>query len=124
MLWPRLGPRWRRGSRLHRTPFLQRHGGRLLVGGRQLRLARIAGDVERLVTVAPAEDAQDLPADAQPYYRELLTEKISVLVSKAIQVYERSLEMATRVGEQNEWVERTTRALERMKTLAVAAIRG
>ncbi len=66
----------------------------------------------------------DLPPDAQPYYRELLTEKISVLVSKAIQVYERSLEMATRVGEQNEWVERTSRALERMKTLAVAAIRG
>lgn len=66
----------------------------------------------------------DLPPDAQPYYRELLTEKISVLVSKAIQVYERSLEMASRVGEQNEWVERTSRALERMKTLAVAAIRG
>ena len=66
----------------------------------------------------------DLPADAEPYYRELLTEKISVLVSKAIQVYERSLEMASRVGEQNEWVERTARALERMPALAVAAIRG
>jgi len=66
----------------------------------------------------------DVPADAEPYYKELLEEKIGVLVNKAILVYERSLEMAARVGEQNEWVERTHRALERMKTLAVAAIRG
>ncbi|MFO0722521.1 MAG: tetratricopeptide repeat protein [Myxococcota bacterium] len=70
------------------------------------------------------ETPADLPKDARPYYDELLKEKIGVLVNKAIQVYERSLEMAERVGEKNEWVERTAKALERMKTLALEAIKG
>ncbi|MCC7385329.1 MAG: tetratricopeptide repeat protein [Deltaproteobacteria bacterium] len=66
----------------------------------------------------------DVSDTAEPFYAEALKDRIGVLVDKAIQVYERSLEMAQRVGEKNEWVERTARALERMKTLALAAIRG
>lgn len=60
-----------------------------------------------------------IDAEATSYYREELQAKVAVLVKKAIDVYERSLDMATRVGEQNEWVERTEKALERMKTLAL-----
>lgn len=66
----------------------------------------------------------DLPEGAKELYIAELREKLSVLVSKAMMVYERSLEMAERVGEKNEWVERTERALERMKTLALANLKG
>lgn len=59
----------------------------------------------------------DLEGDARTVYVEEVRKKISVLVVKAIKVYEMSLEMAERVGESNEWVERTNQSLERMKTL-------
>jgi tetratricopeptide (TPR) repeat protein len=61
---------------------------------------------------------------AKEEYLNLVRERISVLVSKAIQIYERSLEMAERVGERNEWVERTAAALERMKALALKSLRA
>lgn len=66
----------------------------------------------------------DLPETAKDVYMGELREKLGVLVSKAMMVYERSLEMAERVGEKNEWVERTEKALERMKTLALANLDG
>lgn len=59
----------------------------------------------------------DLEGEARSIYVEEVQKKVSVLVVKAIKVYEMSLEMAERVGESNEWVERTNRSLERMKTL-------
>jgi tetratricopeptide (TPR) repeat protein len=59
----------------------------------------------------------DLDGEARAIYVEEVRKKVSVLVVKAIKVYEMSLEMAERVGESNEWVERTNRSLERMKTL-------
>jgi tetratricopeptide (TPR) repeat protein len=55
--------------------------------------------------------------EAEEFYRGEVKKKIGVLVSKAIKIYEQSLEMATRVGEKNEWVERTSKSLERMKSL-------
>ncbi|MBI2374395.1 MAG: tetratricopeptide repeat protein [Deltaproteobacteria bacterium] len=64
-----------------------------------------------------------LSAEAVEIYREELTAKLGVLVSKAIQIYEQSLQMAERVGEANTWVERTERALERMRTLALASMK-
>jgi tetratricopeptide (TPR) repeat protein len=86
---------------------------------------RIGSMYERLYDeMLAVEIPPDLPEGSKPYYIDALKEKIGVLVSKAIQVYERSLEMAERVGEKNEWVERTSRALERMKALALEAIRG
>lgn len=59
----------------------------------------------------------DLEEGAAELYREELRAKVSVLVRKAIRVYEANREMAERVGEANEWVEKTSAALERMKEL-------
>jgi TolA-binding protein len=53
-----------------------------------------------------------------------LQKRVSVLVRKAIMVYERSLNMAHRVGESNEWVERTEKALNRMKDLALKSAKS
>jgi hypothetical protein len=50
--------------------------------------------------------------------------KVGILVSKAIKVYEQSLEMAGRVNEKNEWVERTSKSLERMKSLYIESMGG
>lgn len=59
----------------------------------------------------------DLSPEAQQVYVEELQKKVGILVVKAIRVYEMSLEMAERVGERNEWVQRTNESLERMKGL-------
>jgi tetratricopeptide (TPR) repeat protein len=63
-----------------------------------------------------------LSEEGKKFYLDELRKKVSVLVMKAIQVYERSLEMAQRVGEENEWVKRTSASLERMKSLALAQL--
>ncbi|MEO1227826.1 MAG: tetratricopeptide repeat protein [Myxococcota bacterium] len=64
----------------------------------------------------------DLEPDVAEVYREELRERVGVLVKKAIRVYEMNREMAERVGEQNEWVEKTSLALERMKRLYLANV--
>jgi tetratricopeptide (TPR) repeat protein len=58
-----------------------------------------------------------LSESAREVYREELRKRVSVLVVKAIRVYEMSLEMAERVGEKNDWVQRTNASLDRMKQL-------
>jgi tetratricopeptide (TPR) repeat protein len=60
---------------------------------------------------------ESLSEDAKVVYREELRKRVRVLVKKAIRVYEMSKEMAERVGEKNEWVERTNASLQRMKDL-------
>jgi tetratricopeptide (TPR) repeat protein len=60
-----------------------------------------------------------LGEEAKEYYLSEIKKKVGVLVTKAIKIYEQSLEMATRVGEKNEWVERTSKSLERMKSLYI-----
>lgn len=60
---------------------------------------------------------EDLEPSVQEVYREELRDRVAVLVKKAIRVYEANREMAERVGEENEWVEKTSAALERMKEL-------
>lgn len=52
-------------------------------------------------------------------YREELRKKVKVLIEKASDIYKLNTNMASRVGEQNEWVEKTQAALERMRTLYV-----
>ena len=64
----------------------------------------------------------DLSEEAKAVYQATLKDRVSVLVMKAIKVYESSLQMARRVGERNEWVDKTTRQLERMKTLYLATL--
>lgn len=66
----------------------------------------------------------DLDTDTAQFYREELKNRVGVLVVKAIKVYEMSLQMAERVGENNEWVERTQKSLERMKSLYLSAFSG
>lgn len=66
----------------------------------------------------------DLDEEAKNVYLEELRKRVSVLVVKAIKVYEQSLQMAQRVGEKNEWVDQTTKSLERMKTLYLAELEG
>ena len=66
----------------------------------------------------------DVTGDAKDIYVEELRERVKVLVVKAINVYEQSLAMAQRVGERNEWVERTSQSLERMKSLYLSAFQG
>lgn len=86
---------------------------------------RIGSLYERLyddliqVPVPPGVDDE-----AKAYYQTQLREKVSVLVVKAIKIYEQSLQMAQRVGEKNEWVERTSVSLERMKSLYLSQKEG
>lgn len=64
----------------------------------------------------------ELTEEQQVDYQEALKKRVSVLVMKAIKVYETSLAMARRVGEDNEWVEKTSASLERMKSLYMAEL--
>lgn len=63
----------------------------------------------------------ELDDEVAEVYREELRARVSVLVKKAIRIYESNREMAERIGERNEWVEKTSLALERMKKLYLAA---
>lgn len=64
----------------------------------------------------------DLTDDQKEVYREEVKERVRVLVMKAMKVYQMSLEMAARIGQKNEWVDKTTASLERMKALYLAQV--
>ncbi len=53
-------------------------------------------------------------------YRQELRKKIRVLITKAINIYERTLEAAERIGANSPFVERTRESLNRMKALLIA----
>ncbi len=65
---------------------------------------------------APAE----LGATEQELYRAELRKKIRVLISKAITVYERTLEAAERIGASSPFVQQTRESLQKMKDLLLA----
>ncbi|MEW6430532.1 MAG: tetratricopeptide repeat protein [Myxococcota bacterium] len=69
---------------------------------------------------APAE----LSEAEQDVYRAELRKKIRVLISKAITVYERTLEAAERIGSSSPFVEQTRESLKRMKELLLAEARA
>lgn len=69
---------------------------------------------------APAE----LSPSEQEVYRAELRKKIRVLISKAITVYERTLEAAERIGASSPFVEQTRASLKRMKDLLLAEARA
>lgn len=69
---------------------------------------------------APAELAEA----EQEVYRAELRKKIRVLISKAITVYERTLEAAERIGSSSPFVEQTRESLKRMKDLLLAEARA
>ncbi len=83
--------------------------------------AQIGGLYENLwdhMTNAPTP--KDLNAEEGEIYRQELRKRIRVLISKAITVYERTLEAAERIGASNPFVERTKASLQRMKDLLLA----
>jgi tetratricopeptide (TPR) repeat protein len=65
---------------------------------------------------APAE----LDAEQAAVYREELRKKIRVLLTKSINIYERTLEAAERIGSQNAFVDKTRKSLEKMKARLLA----
>ncbi|MBL9038327.1 MAG: tetratricopeptide repeat protein [Archangium sp.] len=67
---------------------------------------------------APAPN--DLDPAEQATYRTELRKKIRVLITKAITVYERTLEAAERIGAASPFVEQTRESLRHMKDLLLA----
>lgn len=65
---------------------------------------------------APAE----LDAEAAEVYRQELRKKIRVLLTKSINIYERTLETAERIGSQNAFVDRTRESLRKVKEWLLA----
>jgi tetratricopeptide (TPR) repeat protein len=65
---------------------------------------------------APAE----LDAEEAQIYREELRKKVRVLLTKSINIYERTLEAAERIGSQNAFVDKTRQSLEKMKARLLA----
>lgn len=65
---------------------------------------------------APAE----LDEEEARLYREELRKKIRVLLTKSINIYERTLEAAERIGAQSAFVDRTRKSLEKVKALLLA----
>jgi tetratricopeptide (TPR) repeat protein len=61
----------------------------------------------------------DLDEEARGIYVEMLRDKVRILLTKAIKVWEMTTDMATRTGTENLWVERTRESLDRIKTLLI-----
>lgn len=83
--------------------------------------AQVGGLYEALWDeMSQAPTPPDLTVEEASVYRSELRKKIRVLISKSINVYERTLETAVRIGAKNPYIERTRASLERMKDLLVA----
>lgn len=67
-----------------------------------------------------APSPKDLNAEETALYQAELRKKIRVLITKAITIYERTLEAAERIGAQNQFVEKTRESLQKMKDLLLA----
>lgn len=83
--------------------------------------AQIGGLYENLyhhMVNAPAP--KELNPEEADVYRQELRKKIRVLITKAISIYERTLEAAERIGAVNPFVTRTRESLNRMKELLLA----
>jgi tetratricopeptide (TPR) repeat protein len=65
---------------------------------------------------APSE----LNAEEARVYRQELRKKIRVLLTKSINIYERTLETAERIGSQSTFVDRTRESLAKVKALLLA----
>ena len=77
------------------------------------RIGELYDELYAHLTEAPLPPGLD--GQEQAAYREQLGNKVRVLVTKAIAVYERTLDAAQRARVENVFVERTQASLERMK---------
>ncbi|MBI3183640.1 MAG: tetratricopeptide repeat protein [Myxococcales bacterium] len=87
--------------------------------------AQIGGLYENLyhhMVNSPAP--RELHAEEAEVYRQELRKKIRVLITKAISIYERTLETAERIGAINPFVVRTRESLQKMKDLLLADARA
>jgi hypothetical protein len=83
--------------------------------------AQIGGLYENLYDhMVNAEAPRELNSEEAELYKHELRKKIRVLLTKAITVYERTLEAAERIGAQSPFVEKTRESLKRMKDLLLA----
>ncbi len=83
--------------------------------------AQIGGLYENLyehMMHAPAPT--ELSKDEGSVYSQELRKKIRILITKAITVYERTLEAAERIGASSPFVEKTRESLKRMKDMLLA----
>ena len=63
---------------------------------------------------------KELNAEEVEVYRQELRKKVRILIAKAINIYERTLETAERIGAANPFVQRTRESLRKMKELLIA----
>jgi hypothetical protein len=59
----------------------------------------------------------DLTSEQAQLYISELKSRVNILITKAMLVWERSLDMAHRTGADNEWVQRTETSLQRLREL-------
>ncbi|MET0402070.1 MAG: tetratricopeptide repeat protein [Cystobacter sp.] len=76
---------------------------------------------EKLVN-SPAP--RELDAEQAEVYHEELRQKVRVLLTKAIDAYEQTLEAAERIGSHNTFVDKTRQSLEKMKALLLRDAEG
>ena len=83
--------------------------------------AQVGGLYESLYThLAQSEDPPGLDAEAAQAYRQELRRKIRILLTKSIDVYERTLETAERIGSKSAFVDRTRESLAKVKQWLLA----
>lgn len=63
---------------------------------------------------------KELDAEEAEIYRQELRKKVRVLITKAINIYERTLDAAERMGAANPFVEQTKESLRKVKELLIA----
>lgn len=66
----------------------------------------------------------DLSSEQVELYRQELRSKIGVLLRKAVKIYEEAVAMAQRTGLRSEWIDKMTRAVERIKKLFLVDLSG
>jgi tetratricopeptide (TPR) repeat protein len=83
--------------------------------------AQVGGMYEELYRyLAAAPTPKELNAEETSVYRDEVKKKIKVLLTKAISIYESTLEAADRVGTQGPFVQRARDGLEKLKALLVS----
>ncbi len=65
-------------------------------------------------------EPKDLSEAQQSLFKDLLRDKVLILLEKAVNIWQTTAEMATRTGEDNLWVEKTRKSLERVRTFVLA----
>lgn len=65
-------------------------------------------------------EPEDLTDSQRTMFRELLKEKVLILLEKAVSVWQATAEMAVRTGEENLWIEKTKASLERVRQFVLS----